>query len=123
MTFQKKSLAIACSLALACMGSAHADELSDMKAKLDALQRQIQELQAQIGAVQKKQEQVAPSPGISMKPGNDLTFRVGGGEVPLYGHADVSLDDQTNGMSGFMNGGMPVTGKNRSVAGVVRNLC
>ena len=62
MTFQKKSLAIACSLALACMGSAHADQLSDMQTKLDALTKQIQELQAQIGAVQKKQEQVATPP-------------------------------------------------------------
>src|SRR5712691_2598926 len=104
MTFQKKSLAIACSLALACMGSAHADQLSDMQEQLNALQKQIQELQAQIGAVKKKQEQVAPapSPGISMKPGNDLTFLVGGGEVTLYGHADVSLDYQTSGLSGFM---------------------
>src|ERR1700694_2863723 len=122
MTFQKKSLAIACSLALACMGSAHADELSDMKAKLDALQRQIQELQAQIGSVQKKQEQAAPSPAISMKPGNDLTFRVGGGEVQLYGHVDVSLDDQTNGMSGFIHNGQTVTANNGWVPDVSSNL-
>jgi predicted porin len=122
MTFQKKSLAIACSLALACMGSAHADQLSDMQTKLDALTKQIQELQAQIGAVQKKQEQVVPSPGISMKPGNDLTFQVGGGEVTLYGHADVSLDDQTNGMSGFMNNGQRVTGKNGWVPDISSNL-
>ena len=122
MIFQKKSLAIACSLALACMGSAHADQLSDMQTKLDALTKQIQELQAQIGAVQKKQEQVAPSAGIGMKPGNDLTFQVGGGEVTLYGHADVSLDDQTNGMSSFMNNGQRVTGKNGWVPDVSSNL-
>ena len=125
MTFQKKSLAIACSLALACMGSAHADQLSDMQAKLDALQKQVQELQAQIGSMQKKQEQVvsAPSaPGITMKPGNDLTFQVGGGEVTLYGHADVSLDDQTSGLSGFMHNGQTVTGKNGWVPDVSSNL-
>jgi predicted porin len=122
MTFQKKSLAIACSLALACMGSAHADQVSDMQAKLDALQKQIQELQAQMGSMQKKQEQVASSPGISMKPGNDLTFQVGGGEVTLYGHVDVSLDDQTNGMSGFQNGGQTVTGHNGWMPDVSSNL-
>lgn len=122
MTFQKKSLAIACSLALACMASAHADQASDLQAKLDALQRQIQELQAQIGAVQKKQEQVASSPGVSMKPGNDLTFQVGGGEVTIYGHADVSLDYQTNGMSGFMHGGQAVTGNNGWMGDVSSNL-
>jgi predicted porin len=122
MTFQKKSLAIACSLALACMGSAHADPLSDMQTKLDALQKQVQELQAQIGSMQKKQEQVAPSPGISMKPGNDLTFQVGGGEVTLYGHVDVSLDDQTSGLSGFMHNGQTVTGNNGWVPDISSNL-
>src|SRR6266700_2183123 len=113
MSFQKKSLAIACSLALASMG-AHADQLSDMQQKLDALQKQVDELKAQLGAVQKKQEQApaaAAAPAISMKPGNDLTFKVGGGEVTLYGHADVSVDYQTNGMSDFINGGQTVTGR------------
>jgi Outer membrane protein (porin) len=121
---QKKSVAIACSLALACMGSARADQLSDMQAQVDALQKQIQELKAQIGSVQKKQEQVvvAPSSGVSMKPGNDLTFNVGGGEVTIYGHVDVSVDDQTNGMSGFMHDGQQVTGKNGWVPDVSSNL-
>ena len=122
MTFHKRPLAIVCSLAIACMGSAHADQLSDMQTKLDALQRQIQELQAQIGSVQKKQEQAAPSPGVSMKPGNDLTFQVGGGEVTLYGHADVSVDDQTNGMKDFRHNGQTVTGRNGWVPDVSSNL-
>jgi len=126
MTFQKTSLAIACALALAAMGSAHADELSDMKAKLDALQKEIQELKEQMGSVQKKQEQaatqVAPSPGNSIKPGNDLTFRVGGGEVTIYGHADVSLDYQTNGMGDFHTGGQKVTGRNGWLPDVSSNL-
>ena len=125
MTFQKKSLAIACSLALASIGSARADQLSDLQSKLDAMQRQIQELQSQISSVQKAQAkpaQAAPSPGISMQPGNDLTFHVGGGEVTLYGHVDVSLDSQTNGMNGFINGGSPVTGNNGWVPDVSSNL-
>src|SRR5258708_35887865 len=111
MTFQKKSLAVACSLALACMG-ARADQLSDMQQKLDTLQKEMDELKAQMGSVQKKQEQVAPAPAISMKPGNDLTFKVGGGEVTIYGHADVSLDYVTNGMADFINNGQRVTGHN-----------
>jgi predicted porin len=131
MKFTKRSLAIACSLALGSMGVAHADELSDMKAKLDALQKQIQELKDQMGAVQKKQEQAppaaaaapaAPAGGVSMKPGNDLTFKVGGGEVTIYGHADVSLDYQTNGMSDFINGGQRVTGHNSWMPDVSSNL-
>jgi len=73
-----------------------------MQAKLDALQKEIQELQAQMNAVRKKQEQAAPAPAAAaaapangVKAGKDLVFKVGGGEVQLYGHADVSLDDQT----------------------------
>jgi len=122
MTFQKRSLVIACSLALACMATAHADQVSDMQAKMDALQKQMQELQAQMGTMAKKQEQVAAAPGISMKPGNDLTFQVGGGEVTLYGHADVSVDVQTNGMSGFLHNGLPVTGNNGWMSDVSSNL-
>ncbi|TLY72452.1 MAG: hypothetical protein E6K43_12705, partial [Gammaproteobacteria bacterium] len=61
MTFQKTSVALAVSLALGCVGNAHADQASDMQAKLDALQKEIQELQAQIGALRKKQEQAAPA--------------------------------------------------------------
>ena len=123
MTFQRKSLVIACSLALATMG-AHADQVSDMQQKLDALQKQVDELKAQLGAVQKKQEQAAPAPApaVSMKPGNDLTFKVGGGEVTIYGHADVSLDYQTNGMSDFINNGQRVTGHNSWMPDVSSNL-
>src|SRR5450759_2327431 len=122
MTFQKRSLVIACSLALACMANAHADQVSDMQAKMDALQKQMQELQAQMGSVLIKQEQVAPAPSISMKPGNDLTLQVGGGEVTLYGHADVSVDYQTSGLSGFIHNGLPVTGNNGWMSDVSSNL-
>jgi len=131
MTLQKTSIAIAVSLALGCVVNAHADQASDMQAKLDALQKEIQELQAQMNAVRKKQEQAAPAPAAAaaaaapangVKAGKDLVFKVGGGEVQLYGHADVSLDDQTNGMAGFINGGLPVTGHNGWVPDVSSNL-
>ena len=130
MTFQKTSVALAVSLALGCVGNAHADQASDMQAKLDALQKQVQELQAQMAALRKKQEQAAPAaaaapakaPANEVKAGKDLIFKVGGGEVQLYGHADVSLDDQTNGMTGFLNGGVPVTGHNGWVPDVSSNL-
>ena len=130
MTFQKTSVALAVSLALGCVGNAHADQASDMQAKLDALQKEIQELQAQIGALRKKQEQAAPAaaaapakaPANEVKPGKELVFKAGGGEVQLYGHADVSLDDQTNGMTGFIHNGLPVTGHNGWVPDVSSNL-
>jgi hypothetical protein len=112
-------LTVACALALAAAaGPSHADQASDMAAKLELLQQQIAALQAQMKtmAAEAKQRPVeaahaAPS-AVAMKPGNDLTFMVGGGEVTLYGHADVSLDTQTNGMAGFLNNGVPVTGHN-----------
>ena len=126
MNIKKKTIAIACSLAIACMSNAHADQVSDMQAKLDALQKQIAELQAQMQtmASQAKQQEAkaAATSGVSMKPGNDLTFRFGGGEVTLYGHVDVSLDNQTNGMSGFKHDGLPVTGNNGWVPDVSSNL-
>ncbi len=127
MTFRKKSLALACSLAFASMGSARADEMSDMKAKLDALQKQVQELQEQMSAAQKKQQEQAAAPapapgGNSIKPGKDLTFQVGGGEVTLYGHADVSVDEQTNGMGDFHHAGQKVTGRNGWMPDVSSNL-
>src|SRR5207302_3158165 len=126
MTFQKTSVAVAVSVALGCVGNAHADQASDMQAKLDALQKEIQELQAEIGALRKKQEQAAPAaaaaPAKEVKAGKELVFKVGGGEVQLYGHADVSLDDQTNGMTGFINGGLPVTGHNGWLPDVSSNL-
>src|SRR5260221_3705774 len=123
MPFKKRSLAIACSLALACTGSARADQLSDMQRQLDALQKQQQELQKNMSSTkQERHEGAAPAPAVSMKPGNSLTFEVGGGEITLYGHVDVSLDNQTNGMSGFINGGQQVSGNNGWVPDVSSNL-
>jgi predicted porin len=129
MIVQKRTLAIACSLALASVGSAHADQVSDMQKALDALQRQVQELQSQLSAVKRAQEVQAqekqapppPSAGPVGKPGNDLTWQVGGGEVTIYGHFDVSADDQTTGMANFMNNGEKVTGKNGWVPDISSN--
>src|SRR5262249_44708542 len=57
-----------------------------------------------------------------IKPGKDLTFQVGGGEVTLYGHVDVSLDEQTNGMGDFHHAGQQVTGRNGWMPDVSSNL-
>ena len=128
---KRLAVAIACLFALAAAHPVYADETSDIKAKFEALQRQMESLKAQLDTVtsqmrkqqdEQRQAQVASSPGISMKPGNDQTFQVGGGEVTIYGHADVSLDDQTNGMTGFIHNGQKVTGKNGWVPDVSSNL-
>jgi predicted porin len=45
---------------------------------------------------------VSPSTraAFGLKPDSGLTFEVGGGEVQLYGHIDVSVDDLSNGLQG-----------------------
>ncbi len=127
MTFQKKTLTVACLLALAGAGSARADVISDLKAQMDVLQKQLDQVKTQLYNMQeekKREAKEAPAGGpfIRTKPGNGLTFLVGGGEVTIYGHADVSLDDQTSGLSGFMHDGQTVTGKNGWVPDISSNL-
>jgi len=102
--FARNPLALACTVALtAASGGAHADQAADMQVKLDALQKQVAELQAQMSAMaaktQKQDEKIAAPSGVRMKPGDALTFQVGdSSEVTLYGHVDVSADYQTNGL-------------------------
>ena len=130
MSFNRKPLVVCCSLALAFAGSARADQMSDMQSQLEALQKQIQQLQSQMESVKRQQAaHPAPPPGAAMtenhiEPGRSLTFDVAGAKVQLYGHVDVSLDTQTNGMSGFVNGdtGLPVTGHNGWVPDISSNL-
>src|SRR5690349_5059512 len=90
-----KPIVVACTLAFSS-GAAWADDNADMKAKLDALQKQIEVLKGQIdrmsGQVQKQEERTASAPPVTMKSGPALTFGVGGGEVTLYGHIDISAD-------------------------------
>ena len=126
---RKKILVIACSLSLFGAGAARADVVSDLQAQMETLQKQLDQVKTQLYNMQeekRKEVNEAKESGggtlIRMKPGNDLTFLVGGGEVQIYGHADVSLDDQTSGLSGFMNNGQPVTGKNGWVPDVSSNL-
>src|SRR5258706_7428337 len=102
--FARQSLALACSLALLSLAAnAHADQAADMQAKLDALQKQVSELQAQMNAAAakaQKQEEAAVSaaaapstPGVRSKPGDALTFQIGDhSEATLYVHATVMAD-------------------------------
>ncbi len=116
--------ATAGAIALALSGLAHADITSDLKAQVDALQRQLEAVKTQLDQVQREQQeqrqkQSAPQPQgqpqggpfIQRKPGDALTFLVpGGGEVTLYGNLDVSFDTTTKGLKSDYgdNGGMPV---------------
>ena len=126
MSFNRKPLVVCCSLLFAAAGTARADQMSDMQQQLEALQKQIQQLQSQMESVKHQQAtRPAPPPGATenyIKPGKTLTYDVAGSTVQVYGHVDVSLDDQTNGLSGFMNNGQPVTGNNGWVPDIASNL-
>src|SRR5258706_7682179 len=122
--FALNPLALAGSIALAvAAGSVHADQAADMQAKLDALQKQVEELQSQMKAMSVKPPQAqgnaAPASGIGLKPGDSLTFQLGDkSEVTLYGHVDVSADYQTNGLKNAVG----ATGNNGWVGDVSSNL-
>ena len=117
MTFQKKSVAVACLLALAGTGTARADVVSDLQAQMEVLQKQLDQVKTQLYNMQqeqKKEKEEALKPGgpfLRVKPNSGATFLVpGGGEVQLYGNLDVSFDYTTKGLKSDYgdNGGMPV---------------
>ncbi|HZI82406.1 MAG TPA: hypothetical protein VFF44_00735, partial [Casimicrobiaceae bacterium] len=84
-----------------------ADAQSDLKAQVEALQKQLDAVKArldQVTADMQKEKEAAKSeprggPFVQRKPGEALTFLVpGGGEVTLYGNLDVSFDYTTKGL-------------------------
>jgi predicted porin len=117
---QGKFFIAACVAGLALSGAARADVTSDLKAQVDALQRQLEAVKTQLDQVQKEQKEQRQQPSgsqpqggpfIQRKPGDALTFLApGGGEVTLYGNLDVSFDETTKGLKSDYgaNGGMPV---------------
>jgi predicted porin len=118
----------ACVCALMSVAVARADEASDLKAQLDALQVLMDVLRQQIQKIadQGRPEQIQnrqtlqppeakallpsiPKPqadGIhsffERKAGNGLTFYTPGGEITAYGYLDVSLDTATKGLGGVV---------------------
>jgi predicted porin len=115
-----KPLVVAITLAFAASGTARADEVSDLKAQVEALQKQIEAVKAKLdqvqgqvqGQKQAQEEQRKESEFfIRRKPGDALTFLVPhGGEVTLYGIFDLSFDYTTKGLQSDygVNGGVPV---------------
>ena len=106
-------------LACGTYGVAHADDVSDLKAKMELLQKQLDAVKAQLNNMQeeKKQEEARAKaepkgePFLAHKPGDAFTFLTpGGGEVTFYGNLDVSFDYTTKGLQSDYgdNGGVPV---------------
>ena len=125
MKMKLRTIARVCALVVGASGMGFSglanaqSSTQEMRQQIDLLQKQIEMLnkrldQADQKAAAQPASDAAAATGNSIKPGNDLTFKVGGSEVTIYGHADVSVDSQTNGMAGYINGpgGSPVTGHN-----------
>lgn len=122
---KKKLLVIVCSLAFAAANVARADDTSDLKAKLEALQKQMNQLKGQLEEVteqmrnqkqevteqMEKQEKQAKN-FVQLKPGDALTIETrGGGEATLYGYLDLSVDYATKGLKNKIgNGGDTAVG-------------
>ncbi len=119
MTFQKNMLTLACLGALGVSSAAYADDVSDLKAQMEVLQKQLDTVKTQLYNMQQRKgrrrrrrpPQAWARPFVQLKPDSGLTFLVpGGGEVQLYGNLDVSFDYTTKGLKSDYgeNGGMPV---------------
>lgn len=116
-----------------------ADEVTDLKAQLQALQQQMNALQQQLQKVTQKVEEqpasakaaqppvmavAAPSSGTAKaagksehafferKPGDRLTFYTPGGEITAYANLDLSIDYATKGIGGKLgDDGNPPVGR------------
>ncbi|HEX6792803.1 MAG TPA: porin [Casimicrobiaceae bacterium] len=121
------STAVAASLAPAV---ARGDDVGDLKAQMEALQKQLNAVKSQLDQLQQEKAQAAAAPAPStasffqLKPNAGATFLVpGGGEVQFYGNFDVSFDYATKGFKSDYgeNGGVPV-GKNGWEPAISTNL-
>jgi predicted porin len=108
-----KTFALVFALVLGTTSAALADDASDTKAQIQALQAQLDAVKAQLDRLQAQQQRppVRPAPGpppaergtfIQKKSGDALTFTAGGNdEVTLYGNLDLSIDHTTKGLQKF----------------------
>ena len=100
--------------------AARADTESELKARIDALQRQLDAVKAQLDQVTadvkkrtetEQRETKGGEPFLARKPGDAVAFTTrGGGEVTFYGNLDVSFDYTTKGLKSDYgdNGGVPL---------------
>jgi hypothetical protein len=99
----RSPLVVAGALAIAFAGAARADEASDLKAKMEQLQKQMDMMKSQLEQMQKKQEEQAKAPPPAAKP------EVAAEKSPMeklfdkitkgfYGTVDVSADYVTKGV-------------------------
>ncbi|HSQ80112.1 MAG TPA: porin [Casimicrobiaceae bacterium] len=93
--------------------------MSDLKAQMEALQKQLDTVKTQLYNMQEAKKKEVPEQKeegkgrtfVQLKPNSGVTFLVpGGGEIQLYGNLDVSFDYTTKGLQSDYgeNGGVPV---------------
>ncbi len=133
----KKLIALVFALVIGTASAAFADDASDTKAQIQALQAQLDAVKAQLDRLQR--QQMAPPPVrpvppqrtaaaqdafLRRKPGDPVTFLLGNSdEVTLYGNLDLSLDYTTKGLQSFYpsSGDSPV-GNSSYLAAVSTNI-
>ena len=114
-TRQRVALTLVATFAFAAVGTARADDTSDLKAKFEALQKQLDAVKAQLDQMQRQKEEKAPAaaapaagaPMAASKEGAEskqaaiekLFDKITKG---FYGSMDVSGDFTTKGMGDFI---------------------
>ena len=110
---QLRSVALAaCVAAFVASGTVRADDVTDLKAQMEVLQKQLDQVKTQLYNLQEAKKKEEPKeqgePFIRRKPNGGFAFEVGKGEVQIYGHVDVSADYVDNGLKDRFG----ATGKN-----------
>ena len=116
-----RTLAVAGVGALLFAPAVKADEVSDLKAQINAMRQQMEMMEKRLETVTNKVDHPAPGalPGVApaagtpavaengkhgfleRKPGPALTFYTPGGELTAYGNFDVSFDVTDKGLRGL----------------------
>ena len=115
---KRNKLAVACALALGVSGASYGQSTAPTSAEVEQLKAQMAEMQKQMVAMKQQLERqgaaprtgetvtAAPAAQTEQKtaPGGEttaqqspLSTRIGGTDVTLYGHVDVSADNVDNG--------------------------
>lgn len=89
-------LAVACALAFGASANAQAASPTEV----EVLKQQMEAMQKQMAALQQKLNSMAATPQLAAKPASNqspLSATVGGADVTLYGHVDLSAETADNG--------------------------
>lgn len=89
-------LAIACAIAFGASGNA----LAAGPSEVELLKQQMEAMQKQMAALQQKLNSLAAAPQLAAKPASNqspLSATIGGADVTLYGHVDLSAETANNG--------------------------